>query len=163
MRRPVLKPVICIMVISIHAPLTGCDRRLCRNNACEFLFQSTHPLRDATQSVADKSNERKDFNPRTPYGMRLYLALIKTLSPIYFNPRTPYGMRLVKSAFYYAVKKISIHAPLTGCDVIDQMPEEMQKISIHAPLTGCDWLMISTLLLHTLFQSTHPLRDATHG
>ena len=127
-----------IIIISIHAPLTGCDYCLIVANAELEKFQSTHPLRDATQSVADKSNERKDFNPRTPYGMRLYLALIKTLSPIYFNPRTPYGMRLVKSAFYYAVKKISIHAPLTGCDVIDQMPEEMQKISIHAPLTGCD-------------------------
>ena len=33
-----------------------------------------------------------------------------------FNPRTPYGMRLDKILFDVYNDKISIHAPLTGCD-----------------------------------------------
>ena len=33
-----------------------------------------------------------------------------------FNPRTPYGMRLSVSIHYKNGTKISIHAPLTGCD-----------------------------------------------
>ena len=33
---------------------------------------------------------------------------------------------------------ISIHAPLTGCDVITVIDIDRFAISIHAPLTGCD-------------------------
>ena len=56
--------------ISIHAPLTGCDKR-----------------------KENKKDERIYFNPRTPYGMRLVWH--KQVQRLYtnFNPRTPYGMR----------------------------------------------------------------------
>ena len=37
----------------------------------------------------------------------------------------------------------------------------MKKISIHAPLTGCDCKVQSSTVLTEEFQSTHPLRDAT--
>ena len=33
---------------------------------------------------------------------------------------------------------ISIHAPLTGCDVLSGYNNRLYNISIHAPLTGCD-------------------------
>ena len=33
---------------------------------------------------------------------------------------------------------ISIHAPLTGCDVLFYAIFRILAISIHAPLTGCD-------------------------
>ena len=34
---------------------------------------------------------------------------------------------------------ISIHAPLTGCDlIVIALPVLYTVISIHAPLTGCD-------------------------
>ena len=106
--------------------------------AFDYRFQSTHPLRDATK----------------------------------------------KDAVLMGLTMISIHAPLTGCDI--QKEEELRKetISIHAPLTGCDRYHHSSYY-HTkkhfnprtpygmrrsstiiqryllLFQSTHPLRDAT--
>ena len=56
---------------------------------------------------------------------------------------------------------ISIHAPLTGCDFNRTLTKVNPVISIHAPLTGCDpaGLLVEFFLL--LFQSTHPLRDAT--
>ena len=33
---------------------------------------------------------------------------------------------------------ISIHAPLTGCDICKTFQIPIGVISIHAPLTGCD-------------------------
>ena len=79
--------------ISIHAPLTGCDAIILREICIDGVFQSTHPLRDATDS---------------------------TLTPLTiafnFNPRTPYGMRRRVNVESQRVSAISIHAPLTGCD-----------------------------------------------
>ena len=101
-------------------------------------FQSTHPLRDATDHIQSELPDHSDFNPRTPYGMR----------PFYLKKTSiPSG--------------ISIHAPLTGCDKKQSIladegryfnprtPYGMRHedsnsqtvaitISIHAPLTGCD-------------------------
>ena len=80
-----------------------------------IIFQSTHPLRDAT--------------------LILWLPFVHCM--------------------------ISIHAPLTGCDFNRTLTKVNPVISIHAPLTGCDpaGLLVEFFLL--LFQSTHPLRDAT--
>ena len=35
-----------------------------------MIFQSTHPLRDATDEDDKGAVGQRDFNPRTPYGMR---------------------------------------------------------------------------------------------
>ena len=58
------------------------------------LFQSTHPVRGATQSIPLLDVSNRDFNPRTPCGVRHGL-----------RPQVlPHG-------------PISIHAPRAGCDV----------------------------------------------
>ena len=103
--------------ISIHAPLTGCDM----SPICSLLLW------------------RFDFNPRTPYGMRL--VLISNLDN--------------------ELILISIHAPLTGCDENPLEFSSYLNISIHAPLTGCDTLEKLNVKGGVPFQSTHPLRDAT--
>ena len=102
--------------ISIHAPLTGCDVRSTLIVWPISIFQSTHPLRDATCTFIS----------------------IKS-SGMYFNPRTPYGMRHKPMTYAYGNANISIHAPLTGCDI----------------------RMMATSIIVGKFQSTHPLRDAT--
>ena len=123
-------------------------------------FQSTHPLRDATLSILFKITSLDDFNPRTPYGMRLNINIfISTFC--YFNPRTPYGMRLLRKTKSPALLVISIHAPLTGCDHLLVLLFHLSMISIHAPLTGCDCIPLTATLKTLEFQSTHPLRDAT--
>ena len=46
-------------IISIHAPLAGCDRKVCSRCGTVTSFQSTHPLRGATCGIAwrpDKPN-----------------------------------------------------------------------------------------------------------
>ena len=104
-------------VISIHAPLTGCDSTHYRKSQNIQEFQSTHPLRDATQGALQQCKWNSNFNPRTPYGMRhigdigstITIHIFQSTHPlrdatipvrilacnaVYFNPRTPYGMRL---------------------------------------------------------------------
>ena len=104
-----------------------------------LIFQSTHPLRDATAIQCGIRAEITNFNPRTPYGMRL--------QPCRFTRRN---------------QKISIHAPLTGCDQAhEEAPKAIANISIHAPLTGCDCNASLIQSVNKRFQSTHPLRDAT--
>ena len=93
MRHDVLHKQERIINISIHAPLTGCDSINFSVLLHGMIFQSTHPLRDATFYKEMNINEIK-----------------------YFNPRTPYGMRQSTSFYQSQVLIISIHAPLTGCD-----------------------------------------------
>ena len=56
----------------------------------------------------------------------------------YFNPRTPCGVRLAPRHDARIVQRISIHAPLAGCDVSKAGAADGEHISIHAPLAGCD-------------------------
>ena len=125
-------------IISIHAPLAGCDEAL--------LFPDA---------------EGDDFNPRTPCGVRRDSAsgdyatsAISIHAPLagcdifkhtlycllyYFNPRTPCGVRRRRPNLSLCLCSISIHAPLAGCD--------RERGDAH--------------LYHVQFQSTHPLRGAT--
>ena len=57
---------------------------------------------------------------------------------------------------------ISIHAPLAGRDYILVCPLiDQKRISIHAPLAGRDYIGIIPYLRSKVFQSTRPLRGAT--
>ena len=57
--------------------------------------------------------------------------------------------------------KVSIHAPLAGCDIIILFCGEGIQVSIHAPLAGCDFRTSSYGGRMLPFQSTHPSRGAT--
>ena len=126
-------------MISIHAPRVGCD------------------------TVADVmllQGENRDFNPRTPCGVRpdnrgIYHGPCKFQSthPVwgatrkaekainqgkYFNPRTPCGVR--QRALYSAnsfVKFQSTH-PVWGATAVQLEGPARPQISIHAPRVGCD-------------------------
>ncbi len=103
---------------------------------------------------------RVDFNPRTPCGVRQDNRKIAGRK-CHFNPRTPCGVRHDAAVHpVYNVKfqsthplrgatllrglrrvpaRISIHAPLAGCDEISTFCYDEKNISIHAPLAGCDY------------------------
>ena len=102
--------------ISIHAPLAGCDAAARVQKGGRRVFQSTHPLRGATGHARDFCSDGTNFNPRTPCGVR-----------------RRHRVRLGGDG------AISIHAPLAGCD---------------APAAVC-------APQPRPFQSTHPLRGAT--
>ena len=123
--------------ISIHAPIVGCDRYCLRVllvlshfnprthrgvRRIEYRdienkekFQSTHPSWGATVC--------KDFN----------YADSKN-----FNPRTHRGVRLRNLYLHISIPKISIHAPIVGCDQNKLDAFRDLVISIHAPIVGCD-------------------------
>ena len=146
-------------------------------------FQSTHPVWDATPDQDQRHQDRQIsihasrmgcdcpsrcsgrfrpyFNPRIPYGMRpenrlsagtdvgisihasrmgCDTAISQTFGQLsHFNPRIPYGMRLLRDSASLIVNGISIHASRMGCDTFT--PPRFQFSSI--------------------FQSTHPVWDAT--
>ena len=78
------------------------------------VFQSTHPLRDATINALEEYCDK----------------LISIHAPLTGCDAT----KLCNNINYY----ISIHAPLTGCDSGQLHKVTYYDISIHAPLTGCD-------------------------
>ena len=86
---------------------------LCKAKA--FSFQSTHPSWGATK-------------PR-----RFMLVEWQ-----YFNPRTHRGVRRCERYQTLTSARISIHAPIVGCDSYDTLLIKSSLISIHAPIVGCD-------------------------
>ncbi len=85
-----------LIIISIHAPLTGCDNRAgCRYGYVCSPFQSTHPLRGATVVISTKNKSHWSFQSTHP-----------------LRGATVYSM-----VIYHSFSVISIHAPLTGCDI----------------------------------------------
>ena len=124
--------------ISIHAPLAGCDSGRGYLILRRGRFQSTHPLRGATEGEAPPEEVQRDFNPRTPCGVR-------------------------QSFFDYFLEKFTFQSthPLRGATVYPSLPHNTKRISIHAPLAGCDKNRSHYPQLQSRFQSTHPLRGAT--
>ena len=127
----------------------------------------------------------RNFNPRTPYGVRLvdcappfapssfqsthpvwgatYDFLCGTGISFYFNPRTPYGVRPKLWQGFQRRKPISIHAPRMGCDAIMQL-------SIVLPLHfnprtpyGVRPPVLNAVPTFDEFQSTHPVWGATRA
>ena len=208
MRLKTLFKLLMQIKISIHASHAGCDFDHTGNTNLDNyfnpripcgmrpsgqltfgkfkkIFQSTHPMRDATVNFD-----------------------IVILIALYFNPRIPCGMRRKYGhAFEYFFQDISIHASHAGCDMSLSIIRTLRRnISIHASHAGCDdpgavskygkenfnpripcgmrpgkrpaeilyrgnfnpripcgmRLMSTSRTLNTnLFQSTHPMRDAT--
>ena len=119
-------------------------------------FQSTHPLRGATQAITnvfsglgisihaplagcDRFAEggmfpENNFNPRTPCGVRRKsIAFAKILIPF----QSTHPLRGATPPFSCSRTKlaISIHAPLAGCD---GLPPTCQKLPRHFnPRTPC--------------------------
>ena len=146
--------------ISIHAPLAGCD-------AARRVMPTRSP----------------NFNPRTPCGVR---RRDDRRHPIAGRFQSTHPLRGAKALRVHDVKdvRISIHAPLAGCDGMAEIalaqqisfqsthplrgatngmsgPKRRFCILIHAPLAGCDDVITRADYDFMVFQSTHPLRGAT--
>ena len=124
--------------ISIHAPHTGRDalRRASTPSAC--IFQSTRPIRGATPRRRATRATRCNFNPRAPYGARLYVAAGQT-----------------------GQAGISIHAPHTGRDGgIKGVGPDDRHFNPRAPY-GARPCGAGATLIAAVFQSTRPIRGAT--
>ena len=124
--------------ISIHAPRAGCDTRTMVTGA-----------------------ENKDFNPRTPCGVRRWIRLLLP-GTTNFNPRAPCGARLDRPVIFGIRRPISIHAPRVGRDSLIQAPlcVVLRRFQSTRPVWGATFVVShqSGLLQ---FQSTRPVWVAT--
>ena len=110
------RPKRAVFAISIHAPLAGCDNRERIRLYGVFGISIHAPLAGCDGNRSCASTTTTHFNPRTPYGVRR-------------SPTPP--------------------------------PPRPHEISIHAPLTGCDLVKSISRFARNTFQSTHPSRGAT--
>ena len=162
MRQKNMKERYTFSRISIHAPLTGCDLA-----TEKYLLSNLDISIHAPLTGCDVKSRHfclpftRNFNPRTPYGMRLPFQSISATLHAYFNPRTPYGMRQVLRSFQQTGSQFQSTHPLRDATWDNRTMYVDSKISIHAPLTGCDKNGYDDWVARLQFQSTHPLRDAT--
>ena len=193
--------------ISIHAPRVGCDNSASLMGSPPAKFQSTHPVWGATKAEdglqpcllisihaprvgCDTARSRrwpirtKNFNPRTPCGVRLEIqhgsgdgALFQSTHPVWgatsppqrspgpavdFNPRTPCGVRrrILPSCTLY--RRFQSTHPVWGATRhISCQFSQSCRISIHAPRVGCDAALTKRSTSSWPFQSTHPVWGAT--
>ena len=125
-------------------------------------FQSTHPVRGAT-GVADTTGfSINDFNPRTPCGVRRHPLSILPARHRHFNPRTPCGVRLHNGWIIDMVRDFN---PRTPCGVrrypLDGVVH-FELISIHAPRAGCDRLTRFRLTTRENFNPRTPCGVRLH-
>ena len=153
---------ICSMTSRFQSthPARGATRRyVCTNEG--WRFQSTHPARGATVRGGRPGSHRKNFNPRTPRGVRLLQEQEAELEQVFQSTHPARGAthRHIQGRQY---SKISIHAPREGCDgECYQYRDGVYVISIHAPREGCDSTSDNGISTEPRFQSTHPARGAT--
>ena len=102
-------------VISIHAPIVGCDI-----------------------SFNILSASATDFNPRTHRGVRLLITSASNRSNIHFNPRTHRGVRLYFLSISRLFLKFQSTHPSWGATHVEEERKTAYDISIHAPIVGCD-------------------------
>ena len=127
-------------VISIHAPRVGCD---CHSK--------------------NVNEQQKDFNPRTPCGVRPRCHWRQCSTCRHFNPRTPCGVRHRVRHSFGTWFFISIHVPPVGCDFIDHCG--MMMVQDFNPRTPCGVRPddVGEGNYQCTFQSTHPVWGATVG
>ena len=120
------------LVISIHAPLAGCD-------GSYSLPAPAHPY----------------FNPRTPCGVRPFERGLYSSSSAFQSTHPLRGATFLLLCDF-APRLISIHAPLAGCDFCSSFFCLVNSISIHAPLAGCDDLALAVQDVHDHFNPRTP-------
>ncbi len=122
--------------ISIHAPREGCDPP-CSSLPSDGRISIHAPREGCDLKGWEVRDDLRDFNPRTPRGVRQYrMAFLRKLQD--FNPRTPRGVR-----------------------PFGKLDDAMQKIfqSTHPARGATTEFLIQ--LTRLVFQSTHPARGAT--
>ena len=142
------QPIFCF---NPRAPC-GAQPLNAQRRALYMTFQSTRPMRGATQSRTAKSSARwvSIHAPRVGRDFRLILEFIIQRG---FNPRAPCGARhfLLQLRFQLFV---SIHAPLQPVDTV------INSFNPRAPC-GARLFVATRDPFCTVFQSTRPVWGAT--
>ena len=146
-------------LISIHAPLAGCDlqarqglpafRDFNPRTPCgvrletrmrvskPIKFQSTHPLRGAT-ITRTPARRGHGISIHAPLAGCDFSSTRTAAAPRHFNPRTPCGVRQSTILSISRLLEFQSTHPLRGATSVQRSPRNRNTISIHAPLAGCD-------------------------
>ena len=145
-------------------------------------FQSTHPLRGATDDVGAGAHTHpiSIHAPHAgcdpPYIFSKMFETISIHAPLagcdvvyavigipdhHFNPRTPCGVRRKSAPPARSGDGFQSTHPMRGATTPPLGVEEPDDISIYAPHAGCDAWRAARKRRLSGFQSTHPLRGAT--
>ena len=151
--------------VSIHAPLAGCDKEYERG--IERLRVSIHaPLAGCDPRRGVQYAIGYGFNPRTPRGVRLTIAIGRSRMDKFQSTHPSRGATAERLCLLGRLP-VSIHAPLAGCDppaptgyvhrngFNPRTPRGVRlkernrilkraDVSIHAPLAGCDASPVTT-------------------
>ena len=170
--------------ISIHAPRAGSDlnafasglrepnfnpRSPCgerpgdaAGNIAIQLFQSTLPVRGATKCGVCVMVDAEGFQSTLPVrGATCAIKELEAMERISIHaPRAGSDANRLSNKAYTS---ISIHAPRAGSDYNRLAKNGKEKISIHAPRAGSDPDEKNEPPRIYRFQSTLPVRGATHG
>ena len=127
-----------------------------------MLYQSTRPMRGATEHRAVERCCKAGFNPRAPCGARL-CAVSSSFAFSEFQSTRPMRGATVDTSAFLQGHAVSIHAPHAGRDPSSTYP--VDRASCFNPRAPCGarqrFLVLGYLILK--FQSTRPMRGATRG
>ena len=110
-------------------------------------FQSTPPVRGATQPLGHGGGVGKDFNPRPPCGGRRFYSLFPRCD---FNPRPPCGGRRSSQQKTLPSRRFQSTPPVRGATNKGNTPGGKKYISIHAPRAGGDQFLNPLLSVHKI-------------
>ncbi len=146
--------------ISIHAPLAGCDdHRVLFRHAVPISIHA--PLAGCDLAVSRSSRRAANFNPRTPCGVRLIIAF-------YFGTQSQFQsthpLRGATSWRFQFLSRSADFNPRTPCGVrpgLESISLPQSTFQSTHPLRGATAIFNRVEFDTFTFQSTHPLRGAT--
>ena len=112
-------------------------------------FQSTHPSWGATRPPSEYCSILFRFQSTHPSWGATGFNGIGFYRAIYFNPRTHRGVRLGTLIGVMTPVLFQSTHPSWGATGYDDWVARLQRISIHAPIVGCD--QISLVLICKTF------------
>ena len=101
-------------------------------------FQSTHPARGATARERKRIKADNQFQSTHPARGATPHNLSDLKVARNFNPRTPRGVRLQNQEIQYHQQEFQSTHPARGATLTLGQPAYTSGISIHAPREGCD-------------------------
>jgi len=148
------------------------------------VFQSTPPVRGATQQTEKRSHRCWRFNPRPPCGGRLNrardlanhaavsihapraggdgLTLLAMPCSVSFQSTPPVrGATVMYNDIVFCVFGFNPRPPCGGRQNFRSVMFRVSKVSIHAPRAGGDAFLSGSMRGCWWFQSTPPVRGAT--
>ena len=146
--------------VSIHAPREGCDVLSSVAVSPVSGFQSTHPVRGATETTGSSAGRCPRFQSTHPVRGATRDRAGHDVPGLFQSTHPVRGATVCLIELTSILEFQSTH-PVRGATAPKPTPQPSTPVSIHAPREGCDVDGFHECPGFGLFQSTHPVRGAT--